>query len=98
METMNQPNETRIEERVLTVLRDRFGQFVDLPFLVATSKTFSVHSRISDLRKRGYIIQNKIVSDGRTRHSFYRLSGKVDNAHGQLTFAGAVNEVNHGNA
>lgn len=48
--------------------------WVSLPALHLTSGAYAVHSRISELRKRGYVIQNRTqkAKDG-TRMSWYRL-------------------------
>jgi biotin operon repressor len=62
-------------ELLLATLRQRPGEFIDLPYLAAVVGTFDVRTRVARLRERGYSIENKIVRDGVTRHSFYRLLG-----------------------
>jgi biotin operon repressor len=60
-------------ELLLATLRQRPGEFVDLPYLAAVVGTFDVRTRVARLREQGYDIENKISNEGRTRHSFYRL-------------------------
>ena len=80
-------NETQIEfqiagnggsqcDRIERVLRDRAGEWVPMPDLWRASGAFAVHSRISDLRRRGLAIEHRNErksADGST-HSFYRLT------------------------
>ena len=47
--------------------------WVTLPQLVAISGGYAVHSRIADLRKRGYDIEQTSVRRAGKVHSFYRL-------------------------
>ena len=61
-------------ELLLATLRERPNEFIDLPYLAAVVGTFDVRTRVARLREKGYVIDNKIVNEGRTRHSFYRLS------------------------
>ena len=59
---------------ILAELRRFAGEWVPMPQLAALSGAYAVHSRISDLRKRGYEIDHKNeVSAGRVTKSFYRL-------------------------
>jgi len=44
-----------------------------MPLLANFSGSYNVHSRISDLRKKGHRIEHKNVQKGREVHSFYRL-------------------------
>jgi hypothetical protein len=48
--------------------------WVSMPDLVRCSGSYNVHSRISDLRKRGLNIEQKleVLGDG-TRASYYRI-------------------------
>jgi hypothetical protein len=50
------------------------GGWVSMPDLVRCSGSYNVHSRISDLRKRGLNIEQKleVLGDG-TRASYYRI-------------------------
>jgi hypothetical protein len=56
-------------------LRDARGQWVAMPDLVMASASFNIHSRVSDLRKRGHVIEQEGKSEGRKVKSFYRLLG-----------------------
>lgn len=47
--------------------------WVTLPQLVAISGGYAVHSRVADLRKRGYDIEQTSVRRAGKVHSFYRL-------------------------
>lgn len=47
------------EERVLARLRQSAGQWVSMPALAAASGAYAVHSRISDLRRRGYQVEHR---------------------------------------
>ena len=49
------------------------NDWVTLPQLVAISGGYAVHSRVSDLRKRGYDIEQTSVRRAGKVHSFYRL-------------------------
>ena len=62
-------------ERILAVLTQRHGQWVPMPELARESGAYAVHSRISDLRKDGWVIETKIerVRGRRTQASYYRL-------------------------
>jgi len=57
---------------ILARLLETPGAWVPMPELAAISGAYAVHSRISDLRKRGYTIECKVVCR-RPKHSFYRL-------------------------
>jgi len=59
--------------RILQLLEYRDGAWTEMPHLARNSGAYAVHSRISDLRKRGHVIQHKNVQKGREVHSFYRL-------------------------
>ncbi len=50
--------------------------WVTLPQLVAISGGYAVHSRVADLRKRGYDIEQTSVRRAGKVHSFYRLRRK----------------------
>lgn len=61
-------------DRIEAVLRSRIGEWVPMPELWRASGAMAVHSRISDLRKRGLDIEHRNeVAAGRVTHSFYRL-------------------------
>lgn len=59
---------------ILAELQRRPGEWVPMPELWRVSGAFAVHSRIADLRKRGYVIVHKNTHqpDG-SIHSFYQL-------------------------
>jgi len=60
---------------VLAVLKTaRPGDWVAMPLLVEASGSYVVHSRISDLRNRGWQIEQRNERHGRQIHSFYRLA------------------------
>jgi hypothetical protein len=62
-------------DKILAALRDARGQWVAMPDLVMASASFNIHSRVSDLRKRGHVIEQEGKSEGRKVKSFYRLLG-----------------------
>jgi hypothetical protein len=51
--------------------------WVTLPQLVAISGGYAVHSRVADLRKRGYDIEQTSVRRAGKVHSFYRLRREI---------------------
>lgn len=57
---------------ILAELERNVGQWVPMPRLVAASGAYAVHSRISELRAAGHVIETR-VQIGRPTHSFYRL-------------------------
>lgn len=58
---------------ILRELQRKKGQWVPMPRLVSCSGAYAVHSRCSDLRNRGHIIQQMNKHKGRKIASFYRL-------------------------
>ena len=50
------------------------GNWVSMPRLYKVSGAFAVHSRIADLRKRGYSIEQRSERVGGTCRSEYRLT------------------------
>jgi hypothetical protein len=88
---MNQQQFQRIKagksqnERVLLCLQEHANQWVAMPLLARIGsgkpKGFCmVHSRVADLRKRGYVIQQSDKREGHQIHSAYKLvtpSGQV---------------------
>lgn len=63
-------------DKILAYLRDRTGAWVPMPDLVVASDSFNIHSRISDLRKRGFTIEQKNEWNPRNPRqvkSFYRI-------------------------
>jgi hypothetical protein len=55
-------------------LQQRVGQWVPMTDLWRVSGAFAVHSRISDLRQRGYDIDHHNQHINGVVHSYYRLS------------------------
>ena len=58
---------------ILTWLENSRGHWVSMPYLAEAAGCFAVHSRVSDLRKRGHRIEHKNERDGAKIHSFYRM-------------------------
>lgn len=61
---------------ILAELQRCAGEWVPMPQLSQLSGAYAVHSRIADLRKRGYPIPpaKRVTAPGsKTIHSFYRL-------------------------
>jgi hypothetical protein len=65
-------------DRILTRLSQAEGAWVGLPDLVACSGAYAVHSRVADLRKAGYVIEQESVRRAGKVHSFYRLASMLD--------------------
>lgn len=59
--------------QILARLMESRGEWVPMPELAALSGAYAVHSRVSELRERGYHIQCKVVTCKRSKRSFYRL-------------------------
>ena len=59
--------------RILRSLQEQQGLWIPMPLLAAESGAYAVHSRVSDLRKRGHTIEHKNSRHGRVTHSFYRM-------------------------
>jgi hypothetical protein len=49
------------------------ADWVPMPELVECSGSYNVHSRIAELRKRGYQIEQRSEREGRTVKSSYRI-------------------------
>lgn len=60
-------------DRILRLLECRRGEWIAMPELVAASGSYNVHSRISDLRRRGHDIEQKNERHAQSIHSYYRL-------------------------
>lgn len=58
---------------ILRRLIEARGEWVPMPELVRVSGAFAVHSRIADLRRAGWQIEQESVHRQRRVHSFYRL-------------------------
>jgi len=62
--------------RILAELENRRGQWVPMPDLARIAGGYAVHSRIADLRKRGYRISQMSDKRGRKVWSYYRLEAQ----------------------
>lgn len=60
-------------ECILSALREHSGSWVAMPLLARASGGYAVHSRISDLRARGFNIEHHNERVGRVCRSFYKL-------------------------
>lgn len=60
--------------QILAMLQERRGDWVSVLKLASLSGSLAVHSRITDLRKQGYTIEQQSHRSGRKIHSEYRLS------------------------
>lgn len=60
---------------ILAELKRNANQWVPMPHLASVSGSLNIHSRIADLVKRGNQIENRQITKGRQRHSFYRFVG-----------------------
>ena len=60
-------------DKILRALQNDHGEWIDMPSLAAVSKAYAVHSRINDLRQRGYKIEHYNLVTGRVVRSYYRL-------------------------
>jgi hypothetical protein len=60
-------------DKILARLLLTPNQWVPMPELVELSRAYAVHSRISDLRKRGHLIGHKNEHVDGLCHSFYRI-------------------------
>jgi hypothetical protein len=58
---------------ILARLQAEFGEWVSMPILGRSSRSYNVHSRISDLRNRGHKIEHVNIQEHRKVKSFYRL-------------------------
>jgi hypothetical protein len=60
---------------ILGRLQSTPGEWVSVLELHEISRSLAVHSRINDLRNRGYVIEhkNERPSDSTAVHSFYRI-------------------------
>ena len=65
--------------RCLQRLQKTPGDWVSLPDLYQASGSWAIHSRISDLRKRGHVIeQHSQVVDGQVHSSYRLIPGQPD--------------------
>ena len=60
-------------ELILARLQETPGKWVAMHLLGHASGAYAVHSRISDLRRQGHVIEHTSERHGHACHSFYRL-------------------------
>lgn len=62
-------------DKLIFYLEKHRGEWIGLPTLVSVCGGYAVHSRASDVRKRGYEVEQKNNRDMETGkiHSFYRI-------------------------
>ena len=58
---------------ILARLEAAGGAWVPMPNLAHDSGAYAVHSRVAELRKRGYAIEQRSDRHGRRVMSYYRL-------------------------
>lgn len=61
-------------DAILAELQAKSGEWVEMPSLVTVSGSHNIHSRISDLRRRGHLIAQKSERVQGKVFSFYKLS------------------------
>jgi len=61
-------------DKILSILILQVGEWVPMPTLWKASGAFAVHSRISDLRKRGCTIEHRNEHVEGVVHSYYKLT------------------------
>ena len=66
-------NRTTQNDTILAALVKAPNDWVPMPQLALEAECFAVHSRIANLRERGYIILNKVTRVDGKAHSFYKL-------------------------
>ena len=59
--------------KILKALLRNKGKWVTMPSLSRTSGSLNVHSRINDLRNKGYTVMQKNERDGRVVNSAYMI-------------------------
>ena len=59
-------------------LQETPDQWVEMPELCKVSGSYNIHTRISELRKRGHQISNKQETVNGQRYSYYKLENHDD--------------------
>lgn len=59
--------------KIYEELRRNANRWVAMPHLVNVSGSYNIHSRISNLRERGSVIENKVEKIDGVNHSYYKL-------------------------
>lgn len=71
--TAQHPNQTKTQrEKILALLAKARGQWIPLPQLMACAAQYN--SRIFELRRLGFDIENKTETIDGERHSWFRLA------------------------
>lgn len=65
--------------KMLAILLGNAGEWVPMPLLARKAGSLSPATRISDLRKQGYSIDNKTEEKRGVKRSFYRLNATMAN-------------------
>ena len=65
--------------KMLAILLGNAGEWVPMPLLARKAGSLSPATRISDLRKRGYSIDNKTEEKRGVKRSFYRINATMAN-------------------
>ena len=65
--------------KMLFLLMANAGQWVPMPLLARKAGSLSPATRISDLRKEGYSIENKTEEKRGVKRSFHRLNATMAN-------------------
>ena len=71
MKTRTNQSQSR---KMLAILLGNAGEWVAMPLLARKAGSLSPATRISDLRKRGYPIENKTEEKRGVKRSFYRIN------------------------
>ena len=61
------------EDKILAYLKQYENEWVSMPTLVAASNSYVIATRVSGLRKKGYVIEQRNEYVGKDCHSWYRL-------------------------
>jgi len=71
---MKKPNCTKTQAKtILRLLLAAKGRWVPMPKLAKASGSLSPATRVSNLRKEGWDIRNKLDNSCRPKRSFYQL-------------------------
>jgi len=71
---MKKPNCTKTQAKtILRLLLAANGRWVPMPKLAKASGSLSPATRVSNLRKQGWDIRNKLDNSCRPKRSFYQL-------------------------
>jgi hypothetical protein len=69
---IDRPAESQVR-LLLTYLSDNRNEWVSMPDMVRRCGGYAVHSRVADLRKLGYPIENRVDRSTKPYKSFYKL-------------------------